>query len=299
MKRIEDKYLSEEYIFILSLFLHIIVVFLFYHGAPVLFKKIEDTPPQIISFEMLPITEVANIKDKKTAERKENSEKSQEAKKIKNTKTANVQNVVKEEKEAIKPKEQIQNKKSKDVPAKKKIVSAPVKKQHKAPVDNPNTKQAKVAKKQEEDIIDSLLKNLEDASEGKTSKSNKRNLENKPVAGKFAKGAVYDETMPLSVTEHMLIKQQVEINWRPPIGAKNLAQAKVKVHMSVDPDGTIKEVEIQGYECPIGSESTCQLLAESAIRAVKATGKLKNMMPDRYESWKEINLLFEPSDIAD
>lgn len=299
MRSRNSTYLSEEYIFIVSLFCHVIVMLLFYKGVPVLFKKIEDTPPQIIAFEMLPVKEVANVKDQKQVEQKEVPSKQEEAKKIKNTKTSKQEKVL--------PKtEKIDDKKSQDTKviakktndlATKKHIEQATEKQN-APKKSKSNKKNQKSKINEEDIIDSLLKNLEDASAGKTAKSSKRKLEKAKDNGKFAKGAAYDENSPLSITEHMLIKQQIEKHWRPPIGAKDLDKAKVKIHVSVDPDGTIKEVDIQGYECPIGSESTCQLLSESAVRAIRTTGKLKDLIKDRYEFWKEITLLFEPNEIA-
>jgi outer membrane biosynthesis protein TonB len=183
--------------------------------------------------------------------------------------------------------------KSTNAPPKPDVVEKVVKK------NQEKKKDVKTKVKQEQDdIIDSLLRNLEDASEGKKVKTSKRKLENTKDVGKLSKGEKYNEELPLSITEYLLIKNQVERNWRPPIGAKDLDKSRVVVTISVNKDGVIKDVSLVSRHCPAGATQTCELLAESAIRAVKATGQLKDLLQDRYNSWKEIKMTFDPSEFG-
>ncbi len=280
---------------IISSLLHLILIAVFIYGVPSIFEK-SPQEQQIITFEMLPISDVVNVRNQnvKTSEPKE----IQEAKKVKKSspevkEEEPIEETPKKEEAPIVPKKEaeiIPEKKKDPEPVKKQEVKKKV-----SPPKKEKTKPAKIAKKQE-DVIDSILKNLEKESDGQEVNSPNKTNSNQAHEGKFAKGS-YDEDSPLSITEKTLIKQQVEKNWRPPVGIANLENVQIILHLKLEADGTVIEVTIKDKICPIGSEQTCDLLAESAARAAKKASPIENLRPERYDLWKEFDLRFDPSNI--
>jgi outer membrane biosynthesis protein TonB len=104
--------------------------------------------------------------------------------------------------------------------------------------------------------------------------------------------------LQLSISEKALIKKQIEDGWRNiPVGAQGIEQAKVVVYISLDKDGTVLQVKIVDTLCNGVSAGICQALADSALRAVKQASPLKNLPVERYDTWKEFQFLFDPSEI--
>jgi hypothetical protein len=98
----------------------------------------------------------------------------------------------------------------------------------------------------------------------------------------------------LSKDEKILIMSQVEDKWIPVVGdRKNI---KVTISLELEIDGTVTKAEIKSITCPPGAEQICQLVAESAKRAVKNASPIKNLQPDRYDLWKKFDLDFYPGD---
>ena len=100
------------------------------------------------------------------------------------------------------------------------------------------------------------------------------------------------ERIPQSIIS---IKNQIEKHWRPPVAAKNLKDARVILHITLNKDGSVKEASIKDVICPPNVDEICKLTAESAVRAVRQASPIKNLPTDRYDIWKEFNMLFNPS----
>ena len=98
----------------------------------------------------------------------------------------------------------------------------------------------------------------------------------------------------LSKDEKLLIMSQVEEKWIPVVG--DLENIKVKVSLELEIDGTVTKAEIKSITCPPRAEQICQLVAESAKRAVKNASPIKNLQPERYDLWKKFDLDFYPGD---
>ena len=96
----------------------------------------------------------------------------------------------------------------------------------------------------------------------------------------------------LSKDEKILIMSQIDDNWKKVIG--DLDNIKVKINLELETDGTVTKADITSITCPPGAEQTCQLVAESAKRAVKNASPIKNLQPDRYNLWKKFNIDFYP-----
>ena len=98
----------------------------------------------------------------------------------------------------------------------------------------------------------------------------------------------------LSKDEKTLIMSQVEEKWIPVVGdPKNV---EVKISLELETDGTVIKAEVTRIICLLGDEKICQLVAESAKRAVKNASPIKNLQPDRYDLWKKFDIDFYPGD---
>lgn len=282
----------------ISTLLHIVFACLFIFGIPSF-----RTPPvqknNAIVFEMLSVDDVVNVRNQNQSSFMDPE--AQEAKRVKKPVPAETQpqqekpKEIKEE-EAPKPLPKEVAKEAEIVPKKK---SEPEKKspEKKKPEPvKPKTEKPKpkrVAKK-EEDVIDSILKSLEKESEGQEVNSQNRSNTNNASEGKFAKGNNYDDNLPLSVTEKLLIRQQIEKNWTRPVGIADLG-IKVVLSLKLKLDGTITDIVITDTTCPLGvNRNSCDLVVESALRAVRKTSQIKNLRPDRYDTWEKLDLSFTP-----
>ncbi|MBU6184150.1 MAG: hypothetical protein KGO98_02655 [Rickettsiales bacterium] len=279
MKNQEQKAFQKD--LIISLILHLIFIGVFIYGLPSIFKKAPEEP-DVITFEMLPVADITNVRDQgvKTPEPKE------------------IKKSQKIEKSASSPKENLEQKEETPKPVEKKPETpkeedkkkpAPIKKEVKQPQPK-KEETAKKAPKKQEDVIDSLLANLEKESEGTERRSPNRTPPSPPNEGKFAKGNNADEDEPLAVSEIATIKGQIKSNWNKPAGLEGI---KVVLHLSLDIEGNATIVGVSGLK---GDKQLQILVEESARRAVKKANPIKNLRPERYNVWKEFNVGFEPSD---
>jgi len=317
MKNQEQKAFQKD--LVISLILHLIFIGVFIYGLPSIFKKAPEEP-DVITFEMLPVADITNVRDQgiKTPEPKE-IKKSQ---KIEKSASSPIENLEQKEetpkqeepkpveKKPETPKEEktTPSKEAEIVPEKKKEEEAPKKEEPKpetpkeedkkkpAPikkeVKQPQPKKeetTKKAPKKQEDVIDSLLANLEKESEGTERRSPNRTPPSPPNEGKFAKGNNADEESPLSITEEMLIKQQIIKHWDKPAGIEGI---EVIFHVKLDIEGNVTIIQVSGLT---GDKQLQVLVEETGRRAVKKASPIKSLRPERYNVWKEFKLRFDPS----
>lgn len=294
--------------FICSMALHLLIIYFFLFGMPSLLKKLPEE--QVIVFEMLPISNQSNVPNK--TKQPEKAIENQDAKKVEQSKPDYVEEkkpvekaveekkIVEEkpveEKKSIEEKPIIEEKKpieEKPIIEKKKAIEEKKPTEVKKPTEakKPIEKKKKIPNKSD---LDSLLKNLEQSSESSNAKSNKqaRAKENKET--QESKGS-YDDTLALSISEISLIKQQIERLWSKPIGIQNLEQLRVILYIALNKDGSVKEVKVKETICPNITKTACDALSDSAMRAVWQASPVNNLDPQRYDSWKEFNFLFNPS----
>ena len=283
MKNQEQKAFQKD--LIISLVLHLIFIGVFIYGLPSIFKKVPEEP-DVITFEILPVSDITNVRDQgvKTPEPKE------------------IKKSQKIEKSAALPKENLEQKEETPKQAEPKPVEkkpetpkeedkkkpTPIKKEVKQPQPK-KEETAKKAPKKQEDIMDSLLANLEKESEGTERRSPNRTPPSPPNEGKFAKGNNADEESPLSITEEMLIKQQIIKHWDKPAGIEGI---EVIFHVRLDIEGNVTIIQVSGLT---GDKQLQVLVEETGRRAVKKASPIKNLRPERYNVWKEFKLRFDPS----
>lgn len=308
------------------MFIHMVAIIIFFFGLPSFKEKLPDEP-QIFTFEMLPASAISNIKDQDTKKKGRVEKQAQKIKQSKPPATKTPSQKL-EEQPKDKPEEKKETLVKKEMPAKKmeqepkeqkpkeqeqkelKTKEQRVKEQNskeqrpkeqKKVESKPIKKNQTASKKPDKasDPLDTLMKNLEEASDGEMIKSPFRAVDVSDLNDtRFSRGQIFDENSPLSVTEKLIVKRQIEQNWRPPIGAENLEDVRVLLHMQLNEDGSLKELKLIGVHCPTLAAETCQLAVDSAVRAVKKSVPLENLMPERYDVWKEFDLHFDPSFIA-
>lgn len=118
------------------------------------------------------------------------------------------------------------------------------------------------------------------------------NLES-PIRSKSDKP--FDPTLKLSVSEIDAVRRQIAQCWNVPAGAKNAEELVVELDLRMNPDGTVRDATIVD-KLRMASDPVFRSAAESARRAVLSCGALKLPL-DKYESWKDITMTFNPRDI--
>ncbi|AGJ02054.1 Periplasmic protein TonB [Rickettsia prowazekii str. NMRC Madrid E] len=286
---------------------------------PSLFNK-KFPEEQIISFEILPVSDQSNIitqtKQKEDPIKHEDSKKSEQSKfkaeasqavsQEKNAKAREIETI--EEKKSIKESNTKEAKETflerKEEVAKAKLKEEWGKKQvqqvRKPEVNKDNKKLLEINKEvkhknHKTDELDSLLKNLEQSSEGDNVKSNKYNRLKKVDNLKEAKG-VYTDMLPLSDSETSLIKRQIERHWiNIPAGVRGNNKVKIIISITLNKAGNVDQVRVKAKICPNIQSSICEALVDNVMRAVWQASPIENLDPARFNHWKEINFIFDPS----
>ncbi len=261
---------------IISGILHLIILIGLGLSMPPMFDKLPE-PENIIIFDLLPVSDKVNIKT--------------QSKKTEVIEKVSISQIKKSSIIEKKIEEVTKSEPKKEVIVEKIIENiAPVKiKKEIKPVDKKN-----IAK---EDTIDSLLKNLEnELNDNKIASEVKDKQLNKDEGEKYFKGDEFDQRSPMSITETMLIKRLIEKNWRIPQSIQNLKNIKITAEIFLNTDGTIVKTNIINIVCP-HSKQICALAEESIIRAIKTTNQIENLSPSRYDSWRNLKLVFDPSSI--
>jgi outer membrane biosynthesis protein TonB len=101
----------------------------------------------------------------------------------------------------------------------------------------------------------------------------------------------------LSMSELDLIRRQFERCWNPPAGARDAANLVVRVRVSLNPDGSLRTLPELIDRSRMG-DGFWQAAADSALRAVRRCEPLRDLPAGKYERWRDIELTFDPKDLA-
>ena len=95
----------------------------------------------------------------------------------------------------------------------------------------------------------------------------------------------------LSASEADWLRQKVSQCWNPPVGVREAATLIVKVRFEMDIDGTVL-----GTPRVINSSANplFQVAADSAVRAVLGCQPYDRMPPEKYETWRDTIVNFDP-----
>jgi hypothetical protein len=87
------------------------------------------------------------------------------------------------------------------------------------------------------------------------------------------------------------LRKRLIQNWKPPAAVKNPEELIVRVRISLKPDGTLASPP---KVMTAGTSDHFKAARDSAVRAVYRTQPFSMLSPANYNSWKEIEITFDP-----
>jgi type IV secretory pathway VirB10-like protein len=182
---------------------------------------------------------------------------------------------------------------------------APEKKPEPAPEKKPEPKKEEKKpepkkpeqKKATEKDLEKVLADLKKKKAAETPKEEptKKTTEESGTKVK-AENTNYDESQPLTMSEEDAIRSQMAKCWSVPAGAKDAKDLKPVIRVQLQQDGTVLSATVaEQSQGRYASDQFFRAAADSAIRAVKLCSPLKNLPPEKYGSWRDIEMTFDPS----
>lgn len=164
---------------------------------------------------------------------------------------------------------------------------------------DPPQKKPQPKKQEEKPSLESVLKNLEARDPAPKPKVNR--LEDvlnkvKPTAPARSNAQQYNPAVPLSMTELDLIRRQIQRCWNIPAGVRNARDLQVPLRIRIASDGTVQDVEIVEQNRYL-SDGVYRAAVDSAGRAVWQCSPLQGLPAHKYESWKHMELVFDPREM--
>ena len=254
--------------------LHAFVLLLVIFGLPSLLDRDREIEPQAISVELLPISTISNVKP---SERLAEKERPEEAKAQEKPSPP-----VKAAEESTPP-----------PPAEKPAELKKPKEPEKKPEEKLKDKKEDKKKAKEEDLA-AVLKAVKDTAQ----KEKKEKKEEKEDGGGKSKSDQYDPTLPMSISEKDAIRSQIAKCWSVPAGAKDAQDLVVVLRLELAKDGTVIKVELaSASKSRYASDTFFRAAADSAMRAVKQCSPLQNLPPEKYGTWRDMELTFDPKEM--
>ncbi len=144
--------------------------------------------------------------------------------------------------------------------------------------------------KQAQPSFDDILKDLADEAKDREPQLADRSAANTPSRSQ------YNPSMPLSVSQVDAIRRQIQRCWRIPAGVRDAHELVINLRLMLAQDGSVRRVEVMD-RLRYGTDRTYRAAADSAVRAVKMCSPLKELPANRYASWREMELTFNPRDV--
>jgi hypothetical protein len=102
---------------------------------------------------------------------------------------------------------------------------------------------------------------------------------------------------PLTLSEIDAFKVQMQKCWSVPAGAANAADLIVKIKVYLNADGSLAQPpELADKTKLLTGDTFYRAAADSAMRAIRRCAPFK-MPADKYNSWREIDLNFDPREM--
>lgn len=261
----------------ISFGLHVLAVLVAAFGLPALLPPRPEPMPLVMTVELLPVGEVTNVKP---SEKQIQEEKHAPTPVTPKPVTPSAQEKPKEEAKPVEQEKTFDPMEDAE-PDKPK------------PKDKPKEQKEEKSKK---DDFAALLNQLK--QEAKTDKSKDAKDKTNAEANKTRSDAAYDDSMPLSISEKDTIRSQFVVCWSMPAGAKDAHTLAVRVSVQLQADGTVLNAAIAKDQLGrYNSDTFFRAAADSALRAVHKCSPLKNLPPDKYGSWRDMEINFDPQDM--
>lgn len=264
-----------------SLVLHGALLVFAIFGLPEIFKSHTEELPTVMTVELLPVTGQTNVKpaSQQPEPPKENPDKTAEKAEAKKAQAA--------------------SSKSEPAPKPEDVPLPDAKKEEEKPKE-PEPKKEEPKKKND---LASILKSVADAAKKEEGKENKeKEVKETPKTEaapdkNTSTSQNYDSSLPLSLSETDAIRSQIQKNWNIPAGAKDAHTLKVVLHIELNIDGSVITAELAEDKGRYQSDSFFRAAVDSALRAVKMSSPLQNLPPDKYGTWKSMDMTFDPKDV--
>jgi hypothetical protein len=283
----------------ISLIFHLGIFLLLFFGLPA-FQTKRDYEQQVVAIEVLPVSEITNVKAKSAEPKPDPKEE---------VITKNAPKIAMADPNKPAPKPEV-----KTEPMPKPALKPEVKKESikvkpleklKPKVEERKTEERKKDKpKAKEDDFAAVVKSVEEARKrSDEKKQDKKTDEDFNKAVDFlanAKESQYKEGLPMSLNEKDAIRQQIMKNWTVPSGAKDIQNIVATLHINVQPDGTISKVEVKN-QSRYNSDQSFRAMADSAMRAVYKSSPLQHLPAEKYDvkdGWREMEINFDPREMV-
>ena len=264
----------ENQSYIYSGILHFIVLMIGIFGLPEFWESHRESLPVAMTVEVLPIGQT-NIKPQEASKRTVKKNKPKPTAKPKAT-----------------PKPKPEPKKE-AVPLPKKEAEKPKPKKEQ-PKPKPEPKKEEVVKKPEPEMdLSDILRSVEQAAQGDTETANTQTSQDT----KKAISDNYNPSLPMAMSEIDAIRQQIIRNWNIPAGAKDAYQLIIVLSVQLSPGGEVLNVGLAENKTRYYSDNFFRAAADSAIRAVRRSSPLQNLPTDKYDTWKDLELSFDPKEV--
>jgi len=258
---------------ITSSIVHIIALLLIVLGVPdLIFTRTPPPAPLIVTVDILPISEITNVKPQETPPaEKQAPEKTPEAKKA----TPHVTNAT-----PPPPPPLPQPTPAPPKPEKKKDV-----------VKKPEEK--KPEKSKEDDLL-AVLKSVRKQAAAEESKDKSKDKE-KAAPSRAHSDVPYDPNLKLSVTLTESIKQQLYKCWNVDPGAKDAYKLVVVIDLWLNRDGSLIDAQFTNATKAKMGDPAYRAAADAGMRAVHVCSPLQNLPADKYEGWSYMEFNFDPA----
>jgi hypothetical protein len=285
---------------LLSAGIHFTMLVIAFVGLPDWFSKKIEPQPIVISLEQLPITDRTNVAPSRQPVVKQ--------KQPPTPAKAPPKPPVSKPKPPPPPPEKVEAPKEppKDKPKPEPIPKKDAPKKPEPPKEQPKPKPTPPAKtppkevKKQPDKVDEVMEDeaLKDLIDKAVSNDSKEKPVAKPTpAQNLTKSeAPYDPSLPLSISEKDAIASQFVKCWRLPAGSANDSSLRVSVDVWLRPDGSVIKAHLTSDQRgKYNADNVFRAAADSALRAMHMCSPLKNLPTNKYNSWKEMRLNFDPS----
>ena len=266
--------------------LHFFLLVFAIFGLPALLVPNREIEPSAITVEILPITGITNVKPSEVLPAPTEAEKPKEEKKLKE-----------EPKKAEKPKPKPQPRVKTEEPKPKPEPVPKLEEKKKEAMKKPEEekKKEKEKKPKEEDLM-AVLKAVKETAEKEEGK------ESKPVTDGGSKSKSlsqkYDPTQLLSMSEKDAIRSQFAKCWNVPAGAKDAHELIVVLDVELNRDGSLVKASIaSASRSRYLTDSFFRAAADSALRAVHKCSPLQGLPPEKFDTWREMELTFDPKEM--
>lgn len=283
-----------------SLALHGAVILIAIFGLPEFLKKKTLPPMKIVTVELVPISKTTNLPTSMEAAPPKEAPKAPEPPKAPPPPPPPPPPPEPPKPEPVPEKKPEPEEKAEAHPDAPKEKKEEKKKEQKKPEPKPKVKppEEKPKKKKEPELdFDKVIGTVEKLEKKQAKEEAKdKAAESKKSEAKAKSEQLFDPTKALSVSEQDAVRQQIAQCWSIPAGAKDAQNLQVVLSISLERDGTVRDVKITGKE-RYTSDSFYRAAVDSAVRAVLKCSPLKNLPPDKYESWKEMEMNFDPKEM--